>query len=171
MSRLADLENAVVTRLAAATVSGSPVFAVVRGASGPGKPVLRDRLKRERPPAAYVAFVKEPPDFLTDPSRLGPQFAICVAARMLRQNANPRQGDSSALGAFSLIDSVKAQLDNYMITSAYQLQSTEISFLDADDRVAIYEPTYRAWPINALAAPDPPQNFAIIRSEERRVGK
>src|SRR5205823_3566046 len=129
--------NAIVTRLAAATSGGSPVFAVVRGASGPGKPVLRDRLKRERPPAAYVAFIKEPTDYLIDPSKLGPQFSIMVAARMLRQNANPRQGDSSALGAFSLIDTVKTQLDNYQITSAYQLQSMEISFLDADERVAI----------------------------------
>ena len=113
MSRLADLENAVVARIAAATSGGSPVFAVVRGASGPGKTVLRDRLKRERPPAAYVAFIKEPTDFLTDPSRLGPQFSILVAARMLRQNFNPRIGDSSAFGAFSLIDTVKTQLDNY----------------------------------------------------------
>ena len=144
MSRIGDLETAIVTRIAAATSGGSPIFAVVRGASGPGKAVLRDRLKRERPPAAYVTFIREPTDFLTDPSRLGPQFSVLVAARMLRQTSNPRQGDSTALGAFALIDTVKTQLDNYAPSSAYQLQSTEISFVDVPEDTNAFAGTQRS---------------------------
>jgi phage gp37-like protein len=147
MSRLGDLENAIVSRLAAATISGSPVFATVRGVSGGYRPVLRDAIRRERMPAAFVAFTDEPtaPEILIE--RLGAHFTVLVAAQMLRAESNPRLGDATALGAFTLMDKVRTQLDGYMPSTDIQLQSLAEKFVDADERVAIYELTYRAWPV------------------------
>lgn len=147
MSRLGDLENAIVARLAAATISGSPVFATVRGVSGGYRPTLRDAIRRERMPAALVAFTDEPTAPETNAERLGAHFTVLVAAQMLRAGANPRLGDATALGAFTLMDKVRTQLDGYEPTADIQLQSLSEKFVEADDRVAIYELTYRAWPI------------------------
>jgi hypothetical protein len=171
MSRLGDLENAIVNRLAAATLGGSPVFAVVRGASGPNRAALREALSRERPPAAFVAFVEELTAQETLPFRFGAQFSVFVAARMLRQQSNPRHGDATALGAFTLIDTVKTQLDNYAPATGIQLQNLDISFADADDRSAVYELRYRAWPTNSLAAPSAPLNLAETQSGQQGMMK
>jgi hypothetical protein len=143
MSRLGDLEAAIVERLATDTISGAAVFAVVRGASGGNRPGLRTGLAREMTPAAYVAFVEEPVAPETDFARLGPVFHVFVAARMLRAGSDPRNGDSDARGAFTLIDRVKSRLDGYQPSSDVYLYNLAIKFVEADERFAIYELLYR----------------------------
>ena len=147
MSRLGDLENAMVSRLATATISGAPAFATVRGFSGGNRPTLREAIRRERMPAAYVAFTEE----LTAPDTLdvrrGARFSIIVAAEMLRAGASARHGSTGARGAFELMDVVRARLNLYEPGGDTQLQGVIERFVDADDRVAIYELDYRAWPI------------------------
>lgn len=171
MSRLGDLESAIVTRLAGATISGSPAFAIVKGVSGDYRAALRDAMLRERTPSAFVAFVKEPTAPETWPDQLGARFTILVVARALRQTSNPRLGDSSAHGAFTLIDTVKTRLDHYAIVTGIQLINLDITFRDADDRAAIYELHYRAWPIFALAAPAAPTNLAEAASGQQNMMK
>ncbi len=171
MSRLGDLENAIVARLAAATISGSPAFATVRGESGGFRTALRDAIRRERMPAALVAFTDEPTAPETRPDKLGAHFTVIVAAQMLRAGTNPRLGDSTALGAFTLMDKVREQLDDYEAVTGYQLQSLSEKFVDADDRVAIYELVYRAWPTDSplLFPPDPLFGPRTIGTEDDYV--
>jgi len=167
MSRLGDLENSIVNRLATATLGGSPVFATVHGASGGDRAALREALKRERPPAAHVAFVRELTAPATLVDRLGAQFVVIVAARMLRQQSNPRLGDATALGAFTLIDQVKSRLDDYEPDASTHPYNQDIAFVDADDRVAIYELTYRAAPIfEVVLPPDAPGNLTASLGDE-----
>ncbi len=147
MSELGDIEDAVVTRLAAATISGSPVFDTVRGVSGGYRAVIRDALRRERMPAAYVAFIEEPTAPEVKPSARGSRFVVLVAARALRLESNPRHGDAGSLGAFTLLDEARAELDDYQPSADLQLINLRQKFVEADDRVAVYELLYRAWPI------------------------
>jgi hypothetical protein len=157
MSRLGDLENAIVARLAAATIAGAPVFATVKGFSGGYRPVLRDAIRRERLPAAFVAFTEEAGAPETNPVKFGAQFSIIVAAQMLRTGANPRLGDATALGAFTLMDKVREQLDDYEPVAEILLYRLQERFVESDDRVAVYEATYRAWPTDTpLLLPEDP---------------
>jgi hypothetical protein len=167
MSRLGDFENTFVSRLQGASISGSPVFKIVRGFSGGFRPILRDALLRERMPAAYVSFVEETTTPETNAFNLGPRYSVILAARMLRVEANPRHGDSSSLGVFTAIDSARARLDDYEPNSETRLVCMRARFLDADDRVAIYELLYRAWPIQFLAlAPNAPPDLALESGED-----
>lgn len=157
MSRLGDLENAIVNRVAAATISGAPAFATVRGFSGGDRPVLREAIRRERMPAAFVCFTYEPISPETFDYNRGPQFKVFVVAQLLRSGTNPRHGDATARGAFALIDSVRGQLDWHEPDGDTQLQCLYGRFIDADDRHVIYELGYRAWPIflSEIIAGDP----------------
>jgi hypothetical protein len=147
MSRLGDLEDAIVTQLAEATSGGSPVFAVVRGFSGGYRPALRDAIKRERMPAAYVAFTREPTAPEMDDVERGARFVVLVATQALRAGDDPRHGDVEAHGAFAVMDRVRAELDNLELPGDVLLQSVNVKHQESDDRVAIYELAYRAWPI------------------------
>ncbi len=157
MSELGDIENAVVTRLAAATISGSPVFDTVRGVSGGYRAVIRDAMRRERMPAAYVAFIEEPTAPEVKPSVRGAKFVVLIAERALRLESDPRHGDADTLGAFTLLDETREELDDYQLTANLQLINLHQKFVEADDRVAVYELLYRVWPIpdaeDAPAAP------------------
>lgn len=152
MSRLGDLENTIVSRLATATISGSPAFAVVRGFSGGNRPELREAIRREQAPAAYVAFTEELTAPETSDLRRGAKFVIMIAAKMLRASNDARHGDSDGRGAFELMDLVRARLDLYEPGGDTQLLSIHEKFVDADDRVVIYELAYRAWPIFLVEA-------------------
>jgi hypothetical protein len=118
-----------------------------------------------------VTIVKEPtaPETLYD--RLGARFSVFVAASSLRQTSNPRLGDSTARGAFTLIDTVKTQLDHYVAASSVELLNLEILFRDADDRHAIYELIYRAWPLFAYAVSAAPSNLAETASGQQNMMK
>ena len=160
MSRLGDLEAAIVDRLADDTIGGSATFAIVRGASGGNRPALRTSLSRELTPAAYVAFVEEPTAPEVDFVRYGPIFHVFVAARMLRAGSDPRNGDTDEHGAFTLIDRVKQRLDGWQPTADVWFYNLSIKFVDADDRLAIYELLYRVWPVPlAILAPDAPADL------------
>jgi phage gp37-like protein len=166
MSRLGDFENTFVSRLQGATLSGSPVFKMVRGYSGPMRPTLRDAILREQMPAAYVSFVEELTAPETNAFNLGPRYAVTVAAQMLRTQANPRHGDASSIGVFTAIDSARARLDDYEPSGETRFICMRARFLEADDRVAIYELLYRAWPIQFLSlAPAAPTDLAIESGE------
>lgn len=149
MSRIGDLENAIVARLATALVGGAPAFAVVKGHSGGYRPALSEAIRRERLPAAYVAFSYEPVSPETPDIERGPQFRVLVATRMLRGGDDPRHGDGAAPGAFELMDVVRARLDLHEPNGDVQLQCLFERFVEADDRAAIYEIGYRAWPFFA----------------------
>lgn len=146
MSRLGDIESAIVARLAETLKEGAPVFATVRGFSGGYRPALRDAIRRERLPAAYVAFTDEQTAMGTTESRRGPTFVVLIAARMLRQGEDARHGDPPTMGAFELIDHVRNRLDNFEPGHDTLLLSILQRFVDADDRVVVYEAAYRAWP-------------------------
>lgn len=156
MSRVGDLENAIVSRLATATISGAPAFATVRGVSGRYRPALGAALRRERLPAAYVAFTSEsiaPETFDYD---RGARFAILIATRMLQAGQNPRHGNASTRGVFELMDTVRSRLDFYEPDNDVQLQCLYERFVDGDDSTVIYAIGYRAWPFfQQLASGDP----------------
>lgn len=163
MSRLAHLEDALVGRLAEALIGGSPVFAAVRGMSGGYRSALRDSLRRERTPAAYVAFTDEPTAPETKTPVRGARFVVLVVAKTLRLEADPRHGDVDSLGAFALLEKARSQLDDYEALSGFRAVILHQKFLEADERIAVYELLYRLWPIieapltfggQAVAGPD-----------------
>ena len=147
MSQLGDLENTIVSRLAAATLSGSPVFQTVRALSGGYRPAIREALRRDRMPAAYVAFTDEPAAPEVKPAVRGIRFIVLLAERALRVGSDPRQGDETSLGAFTLLEEAKRQLDDYEPSSGLRLVNLHQKFIEADDRVATYELQYRVWPV------------------------
>lgn len=172
MSRLGDLESTIVTRLATAAYSGAPLFAVVRGASGGDRPALHAAIRRERMPAAYVGFTGELTSDAASFDERGPNFSVFVAARALRTTSNPRAGDASSLGAFTLIDQVTALLDGYEPNGTTHFEEQGIKFIDADDRVAIYRLSYRAWPPSLTAKlPGAPLNLAEAQSGQTGMMK
>lgn len=152
MALLADIEDALVARLADWELSESPVFAAVRGASGGYRPALRDALRREVLPAAYVAFIDEPTAPETALAKRGPRFSVLVAARSLRIGSDPRHDDVEALGAFTLIEQVRLALDGFEPADDHVAEPLHQKFLDADDRVAVYELLYR---IHSVPEPVP----------------
>ncbi|MCG8405123.1 MAG: DUF1834 family protein [Phycisphaerales bacterium] len=147
MSRLGDLENTIVSKLSQAAISGEPAFATVRSVSGGNRPALREALRRERMPAAFVAFTDEPtaPE-IRDQVR-GAKFVVLVAARALRVASDPRHGDSDTVGTFGLLEASRSELDNYEPSAGFRLVNVHEKFVDADDRFAIYELLYRVWPV------------------------
>jgi hypothetical protein len=147
MSTLGDIENAMMVRLASATIADQPAFATVKGASGGYRPLLRDALRRERLPAAYIAFIEEPTSPETKPAVRGPHFAVLVADRVLRQGSDPRNGDVTSLGTFILLEVVRKCLDDFEPAEGLRLVNLHQKFLDADDRFAVYEILYRVWPV------------------------
>jgi hypothetical protein len=147
MSRLGDDEASIIGRLATATISGSPVFKVIRGFSGGWRPVLREHLYRELMPAAYVSFLDELTAPETHPYKQGPVFAVLIATRLLRPGQDPRLGGGGEVGALTAIDKAKDVLDNYTPTFDKRITNIRIRFVDGDDRVAAYELLYRVWPI------------------------
>jgi len=155
MSRLGDLETGILSRLATATIGGAPAFATIEGASGGPRPALRAALRRERMPAAYVAFIEEPEAPETRDVARGARFAVLVADRSLRLPSDPRLGDDDAPGAFALMAAARAQLDDWSPSSGIRLVPIHEKFVDADDRVAIYEILYRVWPIAEEVAEAP----------------
>lgn len=156
MSRLGDLENAIVARLEGATISGQPAFVTVRGFSGGYRASLSSAIRRERLPAAYVLFVEETTAPETLDIRRGPRFHVIIATEMLRTGQNARLGDATATGAFTLMDVVRARLDFHEPGGDVLLLPLQERFLESDDRVVLYELAYRAWPIFVqLASPDP----------------
>lgn len=171
MSRLGDYEAAIIDAVSAATHSGNPVFKSVRGVSGGYRPLLRDAIRRERMPAAFVAFIEEPTAPEVSPSRRGPHFAVMVAARNLREGGDPRGDDVDNLGAFTAIEETRTELDDLEVESGVVLRSLGVKFLDADDRVAMYELLYRAWPVvTKLVAPNSPEDLqATVESGTESV--
>jgi len=160
MSRLGDLENTLVTRLAQAMISGLPVFEVVRGVSGGQRPAIREALRRERMPAAYVAFTEEPTAPEVRDQVRGAKFTVLVAARTLRAESDPRNGDAQSIGTFELLDVARTQLDDYVPSAGLRLLNVQEKFIEADDRQAVYELLYRVWPTstetpNLLFSGDP----------------
>lgn len=134
-------------RLAAATIGGEPAFALVKGASGGYRPALREALRRERMPAAYVAFIDQPTAPEAKPSVRGAHFIVLVAERVLRQESDPRLGDVSSPGAFALLEAARRQLDDWGPAAGLRLVNLHQKFIEADDRSAVYELLYRVWPI------------------------
>ncbi|MFQ5412513.1 MAG: phage protein Gp37 [Phycisphaerae bacterium] len=147
MSRLGDLETAIVDRLAQAMIQGAPAFQSVRGVSGGNRRSNLDALRRERMPAARVGFTEDPTAPEVRDAVRGAKFAVLVGARSLRAGTDPRNGDSFTTGAFELMDAVRAELDNLEPITGFRLLNLHEKFVDADDRVAIYESLYRVWPI------------------------
>ena len=157
MSRLGDFENTIVARVAAGTIFGSPAFSTVRGYAGGDRPLLREAIRHERPPAAFICFTYEPLSPETPDYNHGPQFKVFVIAEMLRSGQDARHGDATARGAFALIDSVRTQLDWYEPNPDTQLQCLYARFIDANERYVLYELGYRAWPffLASVVAGDP----------------
>jgi len=147
MAVLGDIENAMAARLATATIGGQPAFATAKGVSGGYRPLLREALRRERMPAAYVAFIDEPTAPETKPPVRGAHFVVLVAERVLRQESDPRHGDVGSPGAFALLEAARSRLDDYEPAAGLRLVNLHQKFVDADDRSAVYELLYRVWPI------------------------
>jgi hypothetical protein len=147
MSALGDIENAMAARLATATIGGQLAFATAKGVSGGYRPVLREALRRERMPAAYVAFIDEPTAPETKPPVRGAHFIVLVAERVLRQESDPRHGDVGSPGTFALLEAARRRLDDYAPVPGLRLVNLHQKFVDADDRSAVYELLYRVWPV------------------------
>jgi hypothetical protein len=72
---------------------------------------------------------------------------VLVADQTLRAESNPRHGDVSTVGTFTLLDKVAEQLDDYEPSVGLRLVQLHRRFVEADDRMAVYELLYRVWPI------------------------
>ncbi len=94
-------------------------------------------------PAALVAFVEETIPPINSSSPRGPRFSILVATRSLRLNAGPRLDDVDTIGAFRVIEMLRTRLDGYLVVPGRRMVPLSVKFIDADDRVAIYELLYR----------------------------
>ncbi len=147
MSRLGDLETVIVDRLALAMIQGTPAFESVRGVSGGNRRLNLDALRRERMPAARVGFTEDPTAPEVRDTVRGAKFAVLIGAQSLRAGSDPRNGDSLTIGAFALMDAVRTELDNFEPITGFRLLNLHEKFIEADDRVAIYESLYRVWPI------------------------
>ena len=170
MSKLGSLEIAMVARLASATIGGNRAFQVVRGISGGYRAAVRDALRRERMPAAYVAFTEEPTAPETKLAVRGARFVVLVPERVLRVDSDPRHGDVSSPGVFALLEAARARLDNYLPISGVRLESLQVKFVDADERTAVYELLYRARPITlAKLAPGPPVSLVAFTDVLQRA--
>lgn len=166
MSRLGDIENSLVSRLAAAMSGGSPVFVTAEGLTGGHRRAVREALHRARTPAAFVAFVDEPTAPETAADRLGPRFAVLLVARALRTGSDPRHGDGDAAGAFELLDQVRTQLDGFAPVSSTVAVNMRERFVEADERTAVYESLYRIEPVPAEAqAPPTPANLQVFMGD------
>ncbi len=147
MPFLTDIENAVVSNLTAATISGSPAFATVQGISGGYRAALRDALRRDRTPAAYIGFTEEPTAPEVKQLVRGAKIAVLIVESVLREGSNPRVGDVSTKGIYQLLDLVRQRLDDNELVTGYQFINLHQKFVDGDDRIAVYEILYRAWPL------------------------
>ncbi len=170
MSRLGDIENALVSRLAAATSGGSPVFVAVQGLSGGHRRAIQQLLRRRRTPAAFVAFTDEPTAPETPVGRKGAQFAVLVAARALRAGSDPRHGDADATGAFDLLDVVRTQLDDYVPVAGLRAVNLRERFVEADERCAVYESLYRIEPV-ATQEQGPPAPETLLAFDGESPGE
>lgn len=148
MSALSELEDALVARLEDAMYGGEPAFATVQGVSGGNRVALRAALRRERMPAAYVAWLRENAAAEGGAARRGSEFAVLVAERVLRLGSDPRHGDGSSIGVFALLEVVRGRLDDYEPRAGLRLTWRYARFIEADDRVAVYELGYRAAPVD-----------------------
>lgn len=148
MSRLGDLENAIISRLAAATWQGGPLFQTVTGLSGGHRSSIRDLLRRQRLPAAFVAFTEEATSPRTQELSRGARFVVLVAAGALRAGSDPRHDDVDAVGAFTLLEQTRTHLDDYVPVSGVRAVNQQQRFVEADDRLAIYELLYLLWPVS-----------------------
>lgn len=171
MSQLGDYEAAIIEALEGAMHSGNPVFKGLRGVSGGYRPVLREAIRRERMPCAFVAFIEEPTAPEVMPSRRGPHFAVTIAAQNLRAGGNPRGDDVDNLGAFTAMEAARAALDDFEIETGVVLRSLSVKFLEADERVVVYELRYRVWPVvTKLVAPNAPEDLqATVESGTANV--
>lgn len=151
MSRLRVLEASIVSRLSTATIGGPTAFATVEGASGGNRPALRAALRRERMPAAYVAFIDEPLAPEVREAVRGARFSVLIADRALRLPSDPRQGDATSKGTFALLQAARAKLDDYSPTEGFRLVALQERFVDADERSAVYELVYRVSPVDEVA--------------------
>ncbi|MCA9255913.1 MAG: DUF1834 family protein [Phycisphaerales bacterium] len=158
MSQLGDIEAAIISRLSTATIAGQPAFATIAGACGGHRPANRAAIRRSRMPAALVSFVEAPLAPETRAETHGARFSVLVADQSLRAASDPRQGDTTTIGAFALLDVARQKLDDFGVASGVRLVAVQSRFIDADERVAIYELLYRAWPIDEVAQTTPQFN-------------
>ncbi|HPF37338.1 MAG TPA: DUF1834 family protein [Phycisphaerae bacterium] len=158
MSQLGDIESAIITRLSTATIAGQPAFATLAGAGGGNRPANRATIRRLRMPAALVSFVEAPLAPETRSEIRGARFSVLVADQSLRAASDPRQGDTTTSGVFALIDVARQKLDDFGVASGVRLVVVESRFIDADERVGIYELLYRAWPIDEVIPTTPQFN-------------
>ena len=155
MSRLGNIESGIISRLSAAMIGGNAAFETMVGASGGNRAAIRAALRRERMPAAYVSFIDEPLGPEVRAEVRGAKFTVLVADQTLRPASNPRQGDGSTPGTFALLESARNVLDDYSPDQGVRLVAIHERFIEADDRVGIYELLYRAWPIDEIAGTSP----------------
>jgi len=147
MAALGEYEMKIADRLSQATIGSDNAFAVVRSVSGGWRPGIRDALRRERMPAAYVAFIEEPTAPEVRAAVRGAKFSVLVAERALQAQTDPRHSFPQSTGAYELLAAARSVLDDYEPLGGLLLQLLRIKFIDADDRVAVYELLYRLWPV------------------------
>jgi len=146
-SRLGDIENAIIDRLRGSLPGTDIEFANLAAYGGGNRPALRAAIQRLQPPAAVVGFVEEPRGPETRELVRGARFSIFVADRSLRLNENASSGGSDSDGTYALIDVVASRLANYNLGSGLRLIESYVRFIEADERTAIHEIAFRAWPI------------------------
>jgi len=147
MAALGEYENKIVDRLTQVTIGSEPAFEVVRSVSGGWRPAIRDALRRERMPAAYVAFIEESTAPEIRAQVRGAKFSILVAERTLRSQMDPRHTFPQSTGAYELLAAARSVLDDYTPVGWLLLQLLRVKYVDGDDRVVVYELLYRLWPV------------------------
>jgi|GEM_PF-1967620 len=146
-SRLGDIENAIIDRLRGSLPGTDIEFASLAAYGGGNRPAMRAAIQRLQAPAALVGFVDEARGPETRELVRGARFSVFVADRSLRLNENASSGGTGTNGTYALVDVVAGRLANYSLGNGLRLIETQIRFIESDERTAIHEIAYRAWPI------------------------
>jgi hypothetical protein len=152
MSEFGDIEQAVVDLLAALEVSGTPLFADVRGAALVDKRARETALQQALAPAAVVVVAGRVRRGSSDIVPAAVRVIVAIAERDLRSATGVRRGDVDRSGVFLLAQQTCAALDG-VVAGSWRLSAGEEQLVAADDRHAVIELTILAELIDAAMAP------------------
>ena len=117
MSALADIEDALISRLEGLTHLGNPAFRVVRGMMISGNDRFPRAVLRETKPAAYVSFRSL---FFDDVTLSAIRFfSLYLTAESLRDQHDARHDTGNVPGMFRLVQLVNDDLDGATIATDF----------------------------------------------------
>ncbi len=153
MSQLETIEDAIVGAIAAIEVGGQDLFAVVRGTSSIERNAVMAEVRRERKPAALVAYDGRRTGAGDLPAAESPRCLVFAADESLRTGGEARVGGTGVAGGFDLLERLTLALEDATLAGEYRLVLTDESPLATDGRIVVYRQRYEAQRPAESAAP------------------